>query len=64
MVSWVQGNIEIADTPIFYNVTPNRIKKIMHFTLLALIDFCPVSSGALFTQTFDILLEIIIEYQI
>ena len=44
MVSWVQGNIEIADTPIFYNVTPNRIKKIMHFTLLALIDFCPVSS--------------------
>ena len=27
MVSWVQGNIEIVDTLIFYNITPNRVKK-------------------------------------
>ena len=33
-------------------------------TLLVLIDFCPVWSEFLLTKTFDILLEVIIEYQI
>ena len=39
--------------------------KAMH-TLLVLIDFYPVQSelGVLFTKTFDILPETIIEYQI